>query len=82
VPNLGLESHGGALEGVGIGYLDIDLVLATGVGGIGRRGERAEEMGQAHAVNRSGVDTRVVSIGLDVGQFLGQAAVPTAGHGG
>lgn len=82
MPNLGLEAHLGGLKWVAVGNLNIDLVLAAGVGRVRRRGDHASKMAQVDAVTRCGKDTRVVLIGLHVGELLDDAAISAGRHGG
>lgn len=80
MPDLGDEAHFRGLEGICVGDLDFDLVLAASVGRVGRRGERAHEVAQADAVGRGGKDARIVLVGLDVGELFGYTAISAARH--
>jgi hypothetical protein len=80
VPGLGLEGHGRRLEGVCVGDGNVDLEGPSGVWRI--RGPRndALELLERNTVDRRGVDARLLAVGLDVGQFLGNSPVSTRGH--
>jgi hypothetical protein len=82
VPDFRLEPHLGRLERVGVGNLNVDLVRASCVWRVWRRGKRASEMIQADSIDGRSKDSRVVSISLDVGQLLCYTAISAARHGG
>ena len=82
MPDLRLEPHLRRLKRIGVGNLNVDLVRASCVGRVWRRGKRASEVIQADSIDGCSKDSRVVSISLDVGQLLGYTAISAARHGG
>ena len=82
VPHPGVEPDDGRLERVHVRDLDVDLVPAAGVGGVGRCGKRALEVHQVGGVDGLGVDAAIGPVIVDVGQLLGDAPLACGGHCG
>ena len=82
VPDPGIESHDGRLERVRVWDLNVDLEGAASVGSVGRAGKGALEMGQVGRVYGLRKNARLVSVGMDVLQLLGNAPLSCRGHGG
>lgn len=80
MPDLGGKTNRWRLERILVWYFNVDLKRPSCIRGIRRRRKRALEILQARAIDGSGKNSRVVSIGLDILQLLGYPAVSTARH--
>ena len=80
MPDLGRELHNGRFEGVVVGNLDVDLKGSSLVRRVGRAGEDALQVGEVRLIDEVCHDTRVVPVGLNILQLLGDSAFPGGGH--
>jgi hypothetical protein len=70
VPYLGIELDDGGFKGVRVRDDDIDLILASGVRGVGRAGEGAFEVREARRIDRVGYYSRVILVVVYVCQLF------------